>query len=126
MSIDDNWNCSFFYQLAILNSIKLGKVLNRKLSLPKEKIESFCHRWKIVEFALFGSVLRDDYGPQSDLDILVSFSKEADWDLYDWIDMIQELKEIFGREVDLVEKSSLRNPFRRHSILANREIVYAA
>lgn len=99
---------------------------NNKLSLPNEKIEDFCLRWKIVEFALFGSALRDDFGPNSDVDILVSFSKDADWDLYDWVNMVQELKEIFGRDVDLVEKSALRNPFRRHAILSNREIVYAA
>jgi len=101
-------------------------MMNNKLSLPKEKIGDFCLRWKIVEFALFGSALRDDFGPHSDVDILVSFSKDADWDLYDWVNMIQELKEIFERDVDLVEKSALRNPFRRHAILTNREIVYAA
>lgn len=62
-------------------------MMNNKLSLPKEKIEDFCLRCKIVEFALFGSALRDDFGPHSDVDILVSFSKDADWDLYDWVNM---------------------------------------
>jgi predicted nucleotidyltransferase len=100
--------------------------MNTKLSLPKEKIEEFCLRWKIVEFSLFGSILRDDFDLDSDVDILVSLSEDADLDLYDWITMIEELKEIFGREVDLVEKSSLRNPFRRHAILTNREIIYAS
>jgi len=100
--------------------------MNNKLSLSKKKIEDFCLRWKVVEFALFGSALRDDFGQHSDVDILVSFSKNADWDLFDWISMIDELKEIFGRDVDLVEKSTLRNPFRRHAILSNIEIVYAA
>jgi predicted nucleotidyltransferase len=100
--------------------------MNTKLSLPKEKIEEFCLRWKIVEFSLFGSVLRDDFDLDSDVDILVSLSEDADLDLYDWITMIEELEEIFGREVDLVEKSSLRNPFRRHAILTNREIIYAS
>ena len=100
--------------------------MNTKLSLPKEKIEEFCLRWKIVEFSLFGSVLRDDFDLDSDVDILVSLSEDAGLDLYDWITMIEELEEIFGREVDLVEKSSLRNPFRRHAILTNREIIYAS
>jgi len=100
--------------------------MNAKLSLPKEKIQEFCLRWKIVEFSLFGSVLRDDFYSDSDVDILVSFSEDADWDLYDWITMIEELEEVFGREVDLAEKSTLRNPFRRHAILNNREIVYAS
>jgi predicted nucleotidyltransferase len=100
--------------------------MNAKFSLPKEKIEEFCLRWKVVEFSLFGSVLRDDFDLDSDVDILVSLSGDADLDLYDWITMIEELEEIFGREVDLVEKSSLRNPFRRHAILNNREIIYAS
>jgi len=100
--------------------------MNAKLSLPKEKIEEFCLRWKIVEFSLFGSVLRDDFDLDSDIDILVSLSEDADLDLYDWITMIDELEEIFGREVDLVEKSTLRNPFRRHAILTKREIIYAS
>ena len=100
--------------------------MNPKLSLPKEKIEEFCLRWKIVEFSLFGSVLRDDFNPDSDVDILVSLSEDSDLDLYDWITMIDELKYIFKREVDLVEKSTLRNPFRRKAILTNREIVYAS
>jgi predicted nucleotidyltransferase len=100
--------------------------MNAKLSLPKKKIEEFCLRWKIDEFSLFGSVLRDDFDLDSDVDILVSLSEDADLDLYDWITMIEELEEIFGREVDLVEKSTLRNPFRRKAILTNREIIYAS
>ena len=100
--------------------------MNTKLSLPKEKIEEFCLRWNIVEFSLFGSVLRDDFDLDSDVDILVSLSEDADLDLYDWITMIEELEKIFEREVDLVEKSTLRNPFRRHAILTNREIIYAS
>jgi predicted nucleotidyltransferase len=100
--------------------------MNDKLSLPKEKIEEFCLRWKIDEFSLFGSALREDFDLDSDIDILVSLSEDADLDLYDWIAMIEELEEIFGREVDLVEKSTLRNPFRRSAILTNREIIYAS
>ncbi len=100
--------------------------MNTKLSLPKEKIEEFCLRWRIVEFSLFGSVLRDDFDLDSDIDAVVSLSEEADLDLYDWITMIEELEKIFGRKVDLVEKSTLRNPFRRSAILTNREIIYAS
>ncbi len=95
------------------------------IPLDQEKIEDFCRRWKISEFSLFGSVLRDDFRPDSDVDVLVSFDPDIPWSLFDWIDMIEELKEIFGREVDLVEKSGLRNPFRRREILENRQVVYA-
>jgi len=80
----------------------------------------------VVEFALFGSALRQDFSPDSDMDILVSFTEDADWNLYDWANMIEELKEIFGREVDLVEKTVLRNPFRRNAILTKKEIIYTA
>jgi predicted nucleotidyltransferase len=93
--------------------------------LDEEKIKDFCRRWKINEFSLFGSVLREDFGPESDVDVLVSFDPDIPWSLFDWIDMIDELKEIFGREVDLVEASGLRNPFRRREILENRQVVYA-
>jgi hypothetical protein len=98
---------------------------HEKITVPREKIEEFCHRWKIAEFALFGSALREDFRPDSDVDILVSFSEDAGWDLFDWVNMIEELKGIFGREVDLVEKSALRNPFRRHYILSTQKVIYA-
>ena len=99
---------------------------NEKIGIPEEKIVKFCRRWKIAELALFGSALRDDFRPDSDVDILVSFGNDADWDLFDWVDMIEELKGIFGRDVDLVEKTSLRNPFRRHYILNTQKVIYAA
>lgn len=104
----------------------MGVVMNKEITVPKDKIEDFCRRWRIIEFALFGSALREDFGPESDVDVLISFSGDADWDLFDWVKMIDELKQIFGREVDLVEKTALRNPFRRHAILSRREVIYAA
>jgi predicted nucleotidyltransferase len=106
--------------------IRINSMMNKKIRVQKDKIEDFCRRWKVVEFALFGSALREDFGPESDVDVLISFSGDADWDLFDWVKMIEELKQIFGREVDLVEKTALRNPFRRHGILSRREIIYAA
>ncbi|MBI5868030.1 MAG: nucleotidyltransferase domain-containing protein, partial [candidate division Zixibacteria bacterium] len=68
----------------------------------------------------------DRFGPASDVDILVSLQDDAPWSLYEWVDMIDELRRIFGRDVDVVEKSGLRNPFRRQEILANRRVLYAA
>jgi len=100
--------------------------MQSKIKLPKEKIEDFCRRWKIKEMSLFGSALREDFSPESDIDILVSFQENARWSLFDWVDMIEELRGITGREVDLVERESLRNPFRRRAILANKEVIYAA
>jgi hypothetical protein len=60
------------------------------------------------------------------VDVLVSFAEDAPWSLDDWVDMIEELKVIFGRKVDLVEKEAVRNPFRRHEILNTREVIYAS
>ncbi len=97
-----------------------------KINIPKDKIEDFCRRWKIKEFALFGSVLRDDFRPDSDLDVLVVFEPDGGITFNNRVEMLDELTEIFGREVDLVEKDAIRNPFRRHEILTTKEIVYAA
>ena len=94
-------------------------------AIPEKKIRAFCGRWKVTEFALFGSILREDFRPESDVDVLVSFAAEARWSLWDLVEMQQELEGIFGRPVDLVENGSLRNPFRRQSIMSTREIVYA-
>jgi len=93
--------------------------------IPIAAIEDFSRRWKITEFSLFGSVLREDFGPGSDVDVLVSFEEDATWSLFDLVEMKAELGEIFGRDVDLVEKGSLRNPFRRHAIMSGREVIYA-
>jgi predicted nucleotidyltransferase len=97
-----------------------------QIDIPMDQVVDFCHKWKITEFSLFGSVLRDDFRPESDVDVLVEFEPGAPWSLWDWIDMIDELKAAFGRDVDLVSKGGLRNPFRRHAIMTTREIIYAA
>lgn len=96
------------------------------VEIPREKIAEFCRRWKITEFALFGSVLRDDFRPDSDIDVLVTFAQNSAWSLFDLAEMQEELKGLFGRDVDLVEREGLRNPFRRYEILRTLEVVYAA
>jgi len=96
------------------------------IDVPVDKIAEFCRKWKIKQFSLFGSVLREDFRPESDVDVLVVLADDAPWDLFDWVDMIEELKGIFGRGVDLVEKTAIRNPFRRHNILKNHKVIYAA
>lgn len=96
------------------------------IDLPADRIAEFCQKWNITELALFGSVLRDDFGPESDLDLLVELPPDHGLDLFDWLDMIDELKALFGREIDLVSKGALRNPFRRQEILTTREVIHAA
>jgi predicted nucleotidyltransferase len=96
------------------------------IPFDSDRIADFCHRWRITEFALFGSAIRDDFRPDSDVDVLVTFEPGAPWTLWDLSRMRSELQAIFGREVDLVEKKALRNPFRRQAILANQRVIYAA
>ena len=78
------------------------------------------------EFAVFGSALREDFGPHSDVDVLVELLPDHGLTLYDWVDMIEELKTLFGRNVDLVAKGGLNNLFRRREILRTAEVLYAA
>jgi uncharacterized protein len=96
------------------------------IAIDQQKIEAFCRRWRIRELALFGSVLREDFRPDSDVDVLVSFEPEGGITFNNRVQMLDELAEIFGREVDLVEKDAIRNPFRRQSTLSTRQVIYAA
>ncbi len=93
-----------------------------------KKIAAFCKRWKVIEFALFGSAVRDDFSLRSDIDVLVSFAAQSDWGLFDHIQMKQELKELFGREVDLVTRRALEqspNALLRSEILNTAKVLYA-
>ncbi len=99
------------------------------IEVPYAEIASFCERWRIGEFALFGSVLDDQFGPASDVDILVSFASGAEWDLVDAARMEEELAGLFGRRVDLVTRRSIEssaNPIRRDAILNSAVTVYVA
>jgi len=99
------------------------------LEISKDKIADFCRRWKITELALFGSVLREDFRPDSDLDVLVTFSPDAEWSLLDHIQMQEELGSLFGREVDLVSRRAIEqseNWIRRREILSTARVVYAS
>ncbi len=92
-----------------------------------DAIRHFCEKYKIAEFSLFGSVLRDDFGPDSDIDVLIHFSRGGEMTLENMIEMKEELSSLFdGRKIDLVERALLKNPFRRYEILNNRRILYAA
>ena len=100
-----------------------------QIDLPKERIGEFCRKWKIGEFSLFGSVLREDFRPDSDVDVLVSFLPNAQWSLLDLVEMERELAEILERHVELVERSAVErseNYIRRRHILASVEPVYVA
>ena len=103
-----------------------GKI---QVIVPKDRVAAFCQKWKITELALFGSVLREDFRPDSDVDVLVTFSPDSDWGVDHLLDMKEELEALFGRAVDLVEKRLVeesRNYNRRKHILSHMESVYAA
>jgi uncharacterized protein len=99
------------------------------VAVPRHKVAEFCRRRKIIEFALFGSVLRDDFRSDSDIDVLVSFAPDASWRFYDLVSMKDELEAMFGRPVDLVEKRLVErseNYIRRKHILNHMETIYVA
>lgn len=100
----------------------------KHIELPMERIEAFCDRWQIIEFAVFGSALRDDFRPDSDLDVLVTFTDDAPWNLLDLVTMQQQLESIVMREVDLVEKHVVEqseNWIRRQEILSTATVIYS-
>ena len=100
-----------------------------RIPLDKEGVAEFCRRWKITEFSLFGSVLRDDFRPDSDVDVLVSFSPEAEWGLFEHAAMQEELAIMFNRKVDLITRRAVEhshNPLRRRIILESAQPYYVA
>lgn len=99
------------------------------LQLPREKLETFCQRWQVQELDVFGSVLREDFRPDSDIDVLVQFGAGTRRNLLDLVQMEQELSELFGREVDLISKTAIEkspNWIRRQAILSTAAPIYVA
>jgi len=98
------------------------------IELPMKKIAEFCHKWQVTELALFGSVLRDDFRPNSDIDVMVQFHPDA-CPTFRTLDQMQaELQTIFNREVDLITRQGIemsRNYLRRHEILSSAQVIYA-
>jgi uncharacterized protein len=102
---------------------------NQGISLNREAVAAFCLKWGVSELALFGSVLRDDFRPESDVDVLVRFQEHARPTLFDMVRMQNELEGIFGRKVDLVSRRGLeksRNHIRRNAILQNVEVIHGS
>ena len=100
-----------------------------RVDLPYDRIGEFCRRWRVTELALFGSVLRDDFRADSDVDLLVSFAPDAGWTLLDHVEMEEELEGIFGRPVDLVSRRAVEaspNWIRRREILETAQPIYVA
>lgn len=99
----------------------------KNIELPIDQIKAFCDRWQIIEFALFGSVLRDDFRSDSDIDVMVQFDANAHPTFFDLSNMEDELKTIFHRDVDLVTRKGIessRNYLRRQAILSSAQVIY--
>ncbi len=100
-----------------------------QVAVPSEPLAAFCRRWRVAELLLFGSVLRDDFRPESDVDVLVTFAPGTNFSLFDLTHMRRELEDLFHRAVDLVDRKVLEespNYLRRKEILRTAEVVYAA
>ncbi len=100
--------------------------MNITFSQYQQSLEELCNLWLISEFSVFGSVLGDYFRPESDIDCLIEFSQEAQWDLFDIIELKRQLSDLFNREVDLVEKNSISNPFILKSIEENHQVLYSS
>jgi predicted nucleotidyltransferase len=99
------------------------------VQIDQVRIGEFCKKWKVAEFAIFGSALRPDFGPDSDVDVLVTFKPDSKRSLFDLVQMEEELRGMFGREVDLVSRQGIeasRNYLRRKAILGSAKVLYAA
>ena len=103
--------------------------MRTEIPVPTERLSEFCRRWKIAELRVFGSALREDFRPDSDLDLLVRFGPDSDWSLMDHVAMEEELSGIVGRKVDLVSERAIErssNWIRRKAILASAEPYFAS
>jgi uncharacterized protein len=104
--------------------LDLQQIIRDRLQVSEEAIVAFCQKWNIVEFALFGSVLRDDFREDSDIDVLVVYGEPRDYSYSSWMAIREEITEMFGRKVDLTEKKLLKNPYSRANILKTHRVVY--
>jgi len=98
-----------------------------KISIDRDKLADFCRKWKIKELSFFGSALRDDFGPESDVDVMMSFEPDEEWSLWDHHSMQEELSILLGRPVDLITRRSIErsnNWIRKRAILESAETVY--
>jgi uncharacterized protein len=100
-----------------------------KIAFDDTALATFCDRWRVRRLELFGSVVRDDFRPDSDIDVLVTFKPDADWGLLDHAVMEEELSALFGRPVDLISRRAIErsaNAIRRASILESAVLLFTA
>jgi predicted nucleotidyltransferase len=99
------------------------------IRLPEAELAEFCRRWKITKLEVFGSIVRDDFGPDSDVDFLVTFDADVRLTLFDLVHAESELSSLIGRPIDLIEREPIeksKNWARRRMILGSARTVYVA
>ena len=99
-----------------------------KLQYDVEAVRQFCRERGVAKLEVFGSALRDDFRPDSDVDLLCTLKPDSPCTLFGWADMQIKLEEILGRPVDLVSRWAIersRNPYRRQAILSTARPIYA-
>ncbi|HBQ99469.1 MULTISPECIES: nucleotidyltransferase family protein [unclassified Roseofilum] len=103
------------------------EILYQRLDITLQQLQVFCQNAQIIELALFGSILRDDFGSESDIDILVTFAPNYKISLLDFVGLEYQLQDLFNRKVDLVSKKAVeqdRNWLRRQEILNHYQVIY--
>jgi predicted nucleotidyltransferase len=103
--------------------------MNPEIEIPRDEIEAFCGKWGVAELSLFGSALRKDFRPESDIDLLVRFDPGKEYGLLTFARMREELETIFGRPVDLVAEKAVErseNQIKRRHILATKVVIHAS
>lgn len=108
---------------------KFNSKLQSRLGITAEQLTEFCQQWQVAELALFGSVLRDDFHEDSDIDILVSYQPTAKRGLLKKMYMKEELESLLHRKVDLISRKAIeqsQNWIRRKNIIGSAEVVYVA
>ena len=96
-----------------------------RIPIPEKELAKFCRRNHIRRLALFGSVLREDFQPDSDVDVLVDFEPGANIGMFALIEIQDELSDLIGRPVDLILRDGLKRVIR-DSVLASSQEIYAA
>ena len=100
--------------------------MDASLNIPTQVVEAFCKRWGVRELAIFGSAARGELGPESDVDVMLDFHSGFGFTFENTPDIIDELRTMFGRPVDVLERNRIRNRFRERTIMAEHKVLYAA
>jgi uncharacterized protein len=123
-------NMIFIERLEQENSpTSLQTIIYQRLGINQNEIIKFCEKWQIAEFALFGSVLRDDFSQNSDIDVLITYLPAAKRGLLEKITMKEELEKLFNRSVDILSKTAIEKSYnwlRKKHIIDSAQVIYAS